>query len=772
MKVLHITAHMGGGAGKAIAGLAINCNKIVGEEHRILLLEAPQKLNHVEECKQNGIEVIVCEEFYKIRAYIEEADIVVVSWWQHPLMARFLAEFPSVLCRIVLWSHVNGCVYPYLPYSLLEQMDTVFFTTPYSLENPCWTKRQMEEVEKNYQIVSGMGDFFPTSIIPKKSYKQKDFFIIGYIGTLNYAKLHSDYFLYCQKVIEQIPNVRFLMVGDYEAALLENIRVLGLEEYFQFVGFAENVYQYMEQMDMMGYLLSEDNYATTENVLLEAMAFGLPIVAYKNKPEQYIIKDGVNGFLIGNVEEYIERIKELKQSQKLCQKIGCQARQSVIEQYSAERNRDIFLQSLNKVQNKEKKVRNFSEVYGETPYNWFLACTGKDREKFSSYVQNNAENSEKLEAFLQICNPTYKESSKSSILHFASYFPEDPQLGYLSCKVTEIKNQTPGGKRTPLYSVLPLDMPYLIQIFPVYGCNFRCEYCIHSLDPTERGFLSDKKSMDLELFQKVIEDIKASGQKIKMLRFAAIGEPLLHKEIASMVRYAREAEVAESIDIVTNASLLTEELSKELIESGLTRLRISLEGLSGNDYKKHAGVEIDFSKLVENIRYFYQHCKETKIYIKIIDYMVSNPADQERFYRIFAPICHSIAVEHLTPTIEEINYPQFSGGNKNDRPQNGEVLLESQICPQPFYMMQINPDGKVVPCCSMKYPVILGDVGKEHVQEVWLGEAYQKFRKNMLHGVSYASNVCRDCKLYRYDMHKEDRLDEKAKELLKKYEEK
>ena len=315
-------------------------------------------------------------------------------------------------------------------------------------------------------------------------------------------------------------------------------------------------------------------------------------------------------------------------------------------------------------------------------------------------------------------------------------------------------------------------MPYLIQIFPVYGCNFRCEYCIHSLDPAERGFLSDKKSMDLELFQKVIEDIKASGQKIKMLRFAAIGEPLLHKEIASMVRYAKEAEVAESIDIVTNASLLTEELSKELIESGLTRLRISLEGLSGNDYKKHAGVEIDFSKLVENIRYFYQHCKETKIYIKIIDYMVSNPADQERFYRIFAPICHSIAVEHLTPTIEEINYQQFSGGSKNDRPQNGEVLLESQICPQPFYMIQINPDGKVVPCCSMKYPVILGDVGKEHVQEVWLGEAYQKFRKNMLHGVSYASNVCRDCKLYRYDMHKEDRLDEKAKELLKKYEEK
>jgi len=152
--------------------------------------------------------------------------------------------------------------------------------------------------------------------------------------------------------------------------------------------------------------------------------------------------------------------------------------------------------------------------------------------------------------------------------------------------------------------------------------------------------------------------------------------------------------------------------------------------------------------------------------------MIPTPDDKERFYRIFSPICHSIAVEHLTPTIEEIDYQQFSGENKNNKPQNGEVLLESQICPQPFYMMQINPDGKVVPCCSMKYPILLGDVGKEGVQEVWLGEAYQKFRRAMLHGVSYASHVCRDCKLYRYDMHQEDQLDEKAKELLEKYSEK
>lgn len=770
MKVLHITVHMGGGVGKAIAGLAISSNRIEGEEHKILLLERPQKFHYIEECEKSGTEVIFCKEFQKVRLYLEEADILVINWWQHPVLVKFLVEFPNISCRMVLWSHVNGCVYPYLPYKFLEQMDRVFFTTLYSLENPNWTKEQREQIGKNSAVVSGMGDFMPAAIIPKKDRNRKGFFTIGYIGTLNYAKLHSDYFLYCQKVIEQIPNVHFLMVGDYETALVEHVSRLGLEDYFEFVGFAENVYQYMEEMDVLGYLLSENNYATTENVLLEAMAFALPIVACNNKPEQYIIDSGRNGFLVKDASEYAEQMKKLEQSKELCQRVGEQARQSVVERYSVEGNRDIFLKNLQEVLQEGKKIRDFVTVYGKTPYEWFLTCTGKERTVFLSCFSEKEEDRKRFEEFLQICNPIYKEHSKGSISHFASYFPEDKRLAYLDKKTREIKNQTPGGKRTPLYKVLPLSMPYLIQIFPVYGCNFHCGYCIHSLDRTKHGYISDKVYLDLELFQKIVEDIKSSRQKIKMLRFAAIGEPLLHKEIVEMVAYAKKAEIAESIDIVTNASLLTKSLADGLVEAGLTKFRISLEGLSEKDYKKYANVEINFHELVENIRYFYQHCGGTKIYIKIIDYMVQSAKRQERFYQMFRPICHAIAIEHLTPTIQEIDYHQLSGGKENKKPQNGEELLESRICPQPFYMMQINPDGKVVPCCSMKYPLVLGDVTQQSVQEVWLGESFRKFQKVLLTGVENASQVCSTCSLYRYDLHKEDRLDDVADILLDKYE--
>lgn len=769
MKILHITTHMGGGAGKAIAGMAISCNKIEEQENKILILEKPEKQQHIEDCEQNNIEVLFLEDKKEIERLIAWADIVVISWWQHPKMAGFLANFPKVSCRIVIWSHINGCVYPYLPYELVEQTERILFTTAYSLENPYWTKEQKENVSNKCAVVSGMGEFHPELIQPKKEYKNKDTFTIGYVGTLNFAKLHKDYFLYCKKVIEKIPNVRFLMVGDYERSILKLVKALGIEQYFEFVGFVKNVYFYLEQMDVFGYLLSQDNYATTENAILEAMAFGIPIVAYNNNPEQYIISHKKNGFLVDSADDYADCVKQLADSEKLREELGIQARYSTIERYSSEQNREVFLQVMQTIMEQEKKQHNFKMVYGETPYEWFTSCTGKDRELFKDYEKSSNEMHDVMYSFLLNCNPTYREITKSSISHFASYYPEDKVLVNLEKMVKGIRNSTPGGKRTPLAKVLPLSAPYLVQIFPVYGCNFRCGYCIHALDRSLHGYISNKIVMDLDFFKKAIDDMKVAGWKIKMLRFAAIGEPLLHKDIAKMVSYAKQADIAESIDIVTNGSLLTRELSDELVKAGLTRLRISLEGLSSQDYKKHASVNVDFETMVENIHYFYEHCGDTKVYIKIIDYMVPDTQTQDKFHKMFQPLCHSLAIEHLTPTIEEIDYNELSGNRENNRPQNGEKLIESSICPQPFYMMQINPDGNVVPCCSMKYPMILGNVLEDSVDNVWNGQTYNLFRRNMLEGVWNASEVCKNCTLYRYDLHEEDKLDDVAIELKEKY---
>jgi MoaA/NifB/PqqE/SkfB family radical SAM enzyme len=151
--------------------------------------------------------------------------------------------------------------------------------------------------------------------------------------------------------------------------------------------------------------------------------------------------------------------------------------------------------------------------------------------------------------------------------------------------------------------------------------------------------------------------------------------------------------------------------------------------------------------------------------------MVPEASDRERFYDLFSPVCHDMAIEHLTPTVQGVDYSKITDGRETDKPQNGETFVETGICPQPFYLMQINPDGGAVPCCSMRYPLILGNANKESVRDIWNGIRANRFRLNLLEGVENAGGVCGSCKLYLYGTHAEDRLDGCKETLIAKYRE-
>lgn len=54
MKVLHLTVHMGAGVGKAISGMT-SIESVI--KHMIIVLEKPNKMNHINQCRAAGIEV-------------------------------------------------------------------------------------------------------------------------------------------------------------------------------------------------------------------------------------------------------------------------------------------------------------------------------------------------------------------------------------------------------------------------------------------------------------------------------------------------------------------------------------------------------------------------------------------------------------------------------------------------------------------------------------------------------------------------------------------
>jgi len=335
-------------------------------------------------------------------------------------------------------------------------------------------------------------------------------------------------------------------------------------------------------------------------------------------------------------------------------------------------------------------------------------------------------------------------------------------------KAEIINGKSTSAKRSILANEIPLATPYIVQIFPVYGCNFRCNYCIHSIDLSKRAYISNEKFMDFDMYKKCIEDISEFTQKVKMLRFGATGEPLLHPEISEMIEYASKKEVANSIEIITNASLLTPKLTDKLVNSGLNWLRVSIQGLSSKKYKDISGVDINFEKLVENLKYFYDAKKDTKIYIKIIDVALEK-GETERFFEIFGDICDKIAIEHLVPTVQDIDYTQMSD-SKFDLTQNGNKVNDNiEICPQPFFMMQINPEGNVVPCCSMETSYITGNCTQNNLVDIWTGERYKEFQLQQLNKEKFKNKICQKCRSYRFALFEEDILDKHAEELKKLY---
>ena len=135
-------------------------------------------------------------------------------------------------------------------------------------------------------------------------------------------------------------------------------------------------------------------------------------------------------------------------------------------------------------------------------------------------------------------------------------------------------------ERVNLGEVIPLKVPFSIQIDVCSACNMKCNFCFHSdLESIKRNRVEFGR-MSYETFTKVIDNIKATAEhKIKKLKLFKIGEPLLNQELPKMIKYAKESDIAEIIEITTNGTLLTPELTDKLIESGLNILNISINAV-------------------------------------------------------------------------------------------------------------------------------------------------------------------------------------------------
>ena len=76
--------------------------------------------------------------------------------------------------------------------------------------------------------------------------------------------------------------------------------------------------------------------------VINYMAAGIPPIASNVGEHSYIIQDGVNGFLCDNDQEWVEKLRKLLEDEKLRENMGANARKTVEEKYSMEKNAKIL----------------------------------------------------------------------------------------------------------------------------------------------------------------------------------------------------------------------------------------------------------------------------------------------------------------------------------------------------------------------------------------------------------------------------------------------
>lgn len=417
-EVLHLTAHLGGGVGKALAALVAPENEPDSEfHHSIVCLEKPEKTQAIEHIEKSGTSIIFHPTRDGLAELVRRCDILQLEWWNHPATLKALCELPASAMRLLVWSHISGLHNPIIPSALIEAAQTMVLTSPCSLEAKevsCLAPR----LDKRLAVVPSSGGY---EGLPMPVARSADTpLAAGYIGSLNFAKLHPDYVNFLAAV--KLPKFSVSVFGDCanQSTLRAQCERANMPDLLDFHGYTADISSALSSVNVMAYLLNPLHYGTTENGLLEAMATGVVPIVLDNPVERHIVEHGKTGLIVRSPTEFGRAVEWLARHPARRFELGACAARSVRKAFTPRHTAMALGRHYRRTLSAEKKKIDFNNIFGPLPSDWFLSCQRK-RSQFLKSGQT---------AFSRTNPPSHDlfESTKGTVFHFHGFFPQDRKL--------------------------------------------------------------------------------------------------------------------------------------------------------------------------------------------------------------------------------------------------------------------------------------------------------------------------------------------------------
>jgi MoaA/NifB/PqqE/SkfB family radical SAM enzyme len=337
--------------------------------------------------------------------------------------------------------------------------------------------------------------------------------------------------------------------------------------------------------------------------------------------------------------------------------------------------------------------------------------------------------------------------------------------------------------------------PLQVELLISSKCNSRCLMCnVWKLanekpEPIMQE-LSTNEWLNLlkELSEMGTEGIFISG-----------GEPTLRNDLIKIIKFAKEKEFYH-VDLVTNGSLITKSLVRDLIKSGIDQISFSIDGPIPKIHDEIRGVNGSWKKVIKSIKLVDEARRKTgskkpKINVayivsrksyryieKMIDLKLDLGFDTINFQPIISKVSRAEefflgdedikklqqSLHNIEKKIQEHNLPKESMlpleviCTKKENVLGGEytsAFNEKILCFAPWLMTTIDPFGNVYPCCFActfqnlsddlrnifwgNEDLCLGNIRERSFKEIWDGKNYRKLREEFKNPPNY--KMCNWC---------------------------
>ena len=280
-----------------------------------------------------------------------------------------------------------------------------------------------------------------------------------------------------------------------------------------------------------------------------------------------------------------------------------------------------------------------------------------------------------------------------------------------------------------------IDYPIQLDFELNASCNMRCPMCpISAESPKGKG---KKTWFDFEFFKEILEySVKKGTQAIKL---NYINEPLIRNDFIKFIHFAKKIGILD-IYFSTNGMLLNEDISKELINSGLTRIQISIDAITEETYDK-VRPGGDYKKILSNVLSFIELKKKLNSNLPLtrVNFVKTeiNHKELNKFIEFWKDKVDMIGVqEFIKPTKV-----------KKEIDGNNEKRKTGFKCSFPFKQLVINNERKVLPCCTFWGEELeLQTINKpEDLLEAWNSKKMKFLRKKHIEGKYYEGPQCNKC---------------------------